>query len=194
MAAGALRAARHGREWLPSDPAAGVQATALAHEQVRFRSRFSRWVLPPPERDARVPGLDADGGGRNWPGPAPAVPEHGHRANRAVPSRAYPVLRDPQAHPSGAGPAPDPARRHRARRLPRLPVEGTSTVLPDGIRYDLVLPAAGVRYRLHGPWRSAALRLDVERPRSDRWSRGTPAPGTSPRPPRCPHPRCWASR
>lgn len=144
------------------DPAAGVQAT-LAHEQVRFRSRFLEVGFRLRSATLAFLGLDADGGGRTGRDLLQRSRSMDIVRTGLYPAGVYPVLRDPQAHHLAQGPRLTLLDGTEPAGFLGYSVEGTSTVLPDGIRYDLVLPAAGVRYRLAWTVEEAALRLDVER-------------------------------
>ncbi|MBX3032091.1 MAG: hypothetical protein KF809_18250 [Chloroflexi bacterium] len=142
--------------------AAGVTAT-LGHEQVRFRSRFLDVGFRLRSATLAYLGLDVDGTsdtGRNL-----------LQRSRSMdivrtglyPAGVYPVLRDPQAHHLAQGPRLTLLDGSELAGFLGYAVEGSSTVLADGIRYELSLPGAGVRYRLTWTVEEAALRLDVER-------------------------------
>lgn len=145
-----------------AEPATGVSAT-LAHEQVRFRTRFLEVGFRLRSATLAYLALDVDGGGRTGRDLLQRSRSMDIVRTGLYPAGVYPVLRDPQAHHLAQGPRLTLLDGSEPAGFLGYAVEGTSTLLPDGIRYDLALPAAGVRYRLTWTVEEAALRLDVRR-------------------------------
>lgn len=145
-----------------ADAVAGAVAT-LAHDQVRFRTRHLEVGFRLRSATLAFLGLDVDGGGRTERDLLQRSRSMDIVRTGLYPAGVYPVLRDPQAHHLAQGPRLTLLDGTEPAGFLGYSVEGAATVLPDGIRYDLALPAAGVRYRLTWAVEEAALRLDVTR-------------------------------
>ncbi len=145
-----------------ASPVAGVAAT-LAHDQVRFRTRFLEVGFRLRSATLAFLALDVDGGGRTGRDLLQRSRSMDIVRTGLYPAGVYPVLRDPQAHHLAQGSRLTLLDGSEPVGFLGYSVEGSSTVLADGIRYELALPGAGVRYRLTWTVEETALRLAVER-------------------------------